>query len=84
MLGLPEVDADTDLYFNTAVVIGPKVSSASRDDVLVPWTSSKTLADGLPRAEFWMVPEGAHGFTVTEPGTFNAKVLSFLEEKISR
>jgi len=24
VLGLPEVDADTDLYFNTAVLIGPQ------------------------------------------------------------
>lgn len=59
----------------------PTLVAASRDDVLVPWTASRILADGLPDAEFWMVPDGGHGFTVTEPEIFNAKVLSFLEEE---
>lgn len=62
----------------------PVLVAVSRDDVLVPWTASQILAGGLPNAEFWMVPEGGHGFTVTEPETFNVKALSFLAEKTSQ
>lgn len=62
----------------------PTLVAASRDDVLVPWTASQILADGLPDAKFWMVPDGGHGFTVTEPEIFNAKMLSFLEEETLR
>lgn len=57
----------------------PVLVAASRDDLLVPWTASEAVAAGLPDARLWTVPEGGHGFTVTQAGPFNEAVLEFLE-----
>jgi len=67
-------DARDDL----ARITAPTLIAASRDDLLVPWTASQALAEGLPNGQLWIVPEGGHAFTVEQPDTFNERLISFL------
>lgn len=53
--------------------------SASADDMLVPMSCSQRLAARLPNADFQQVAWGGHGFTVTDPETFNEALVQFLE-----
>lgn len=53
--------------------------SASADDMLVPMDCSRRLAAHLPNADFQMVAWGGHGFTVTDPETFNEALVNFLQ-----
>ena len=73
------------LAFDVADRLGeiacPTLVAAARDDLLVPWTASETLAAGIPGARLWVVAEGGHGFTVTEPEAFNAALRGFLAEQ---
>lgn len=56
----------------------PMLVSASRDDVLVPWTCSETLASKASDASIWLVENGGHAFTVVDPDPFNDRVSDFL------
>lgn len=67
-------DAREDLVRLTA----PTLVAASRDDLLVPWTASQALAEGLPAAELWVTAEGGHAFSVEKPGMFNPVLMDFL------
>lgn len=51
------------------------------DDMLVPWTCSARLADGLPNATLITMPWGAHACNVTVPDIFNRNVLAWLGEQ---
>ena len=67
-----------DVAGRLAEVAVPTLVAASRDDILVPYTCSETLAAGIPGAKLFMVAEGGHGFSVTDPAPFNAALLDFL------
>ncbi|PVE51330.1 pyrimidine utilization protein D [Rhizobium rhizogenes] len=51
---------------------------ATRDDLLVPYTRSIRLAEGLSNSQLQLVDFGAHAVNVTAPDAFNAAVLRFL------
>nr|B0SW62.1 RecName: Full=Putative carbamate hydrolase RutD; AltName: Full=Aminohydrolase [Caulobacter sp. K31] len=71
---LLEFDIDEDLE----TIRCPVLVSASADDMLVPLSCSRRLAERLPNATLDIAPWGGHGFTVTAPEAFNAAVLNFL------
>jgi aminoacrylate hydrolase len=51
---------------------------AAQDDVLVPWTASKSLVELLPRGRMTLLVDGGHACTVTRPNASNAALLEFL------
>lgn len=68
-------DARTDL----PGIAAPTLVTASCDDLLVPWTASRDLAEAMPHATLWIAETGGHAFTVEQPDAFNQAVIGFLE-----
>lgn len=56
----------------------PVLVSAAEDDMLVPVTCSRRLADRLPDATLDIVPWGGHAMTATAPAGFNKTLVAFL------
>lgn len=68
-----------DVDARLAEVACPVLVVASRDDLLVPWSRSVRLAEGIGGATFVLEPEGAHAVNVTRPGRFNRVMMDFLD-----
>lgn len=51
---------------------------ATRDDLLVPYTRSLRLAEGLPKSKLALTDSGAHACNIVFPDAFNETILDFL------
>ncbi|MCL6652781.1 pyrimidine utilization protein D [Agrobacterium rubi] len=51
---------------------------AAKDDLLVPYTRSLRLAEGLPNAQLFVFDEGAHAVNITDVAGFNTELEKFL------
>ncbi|CAN7190458.1 pyrimidine utilization protein D [Variovorax sp. LjRoot84] len=67
-----------DVDARLAEIAAPALVAAATDDVLVPWTCSQRLAEGLPHGSLECVPHGGHAHSVTEAELFNRSLLAFL------
>lgn len=56
----------------------PTLVIATRDDLLVPYSRSLRLAEGLPNANLALTIAGGHAVNVTYPHTFNSALIDFL------
>jgi aminoacrylate hydrolase len=59
-------------------IAAPVLVSASADDMLVPVSCSRRLAERLPNATLDVTPWGGHAMSVTDSEVFNATLLDFL------
>lgn len=62
----------------------PTLISFAKDDVLVPWTCSGSLAELLPNAVIHSVSQGAHAHNITGASDFNHALLSFVQNLSER
>jgi aminoacrylate hydrolase len=62
----------------------PTLAVANRDDTLVPWQRSQTLADAMPNAALSVMEYGGHASSITVPSAFNKLVLEYLQRPRQR
>jgi aminoacrylate hydrolase len=71
---------DFDITKQLGQVPCPVLLICSEDDMLLPARCSDALAAGLPDATLIAMPRGGHAVNVTEPASFNAHLIGFLEK----
>ncbi|MEA3032942.1 MAG: aminoacrylate hydrolase [Sphingomonadales bacterium] len=59
-------------------VRAPLLALVAKDDMLVPWTCSRRLAEATPAGTLATMDWGGHACNVTDPEGFNRLVLDFL------
>jgi len=68
----------SDLSDSLDSIVTPTLAFGCRDDLLVPWHCSATLAQGLPLGEHVQMSYGGHAMSVTDSDTFNPLLLEWL------
>lgn len=68
----------SDLSGTLKEIVTPTLALSCKDDLLVPWHCSATLADGLPNGEHQQMNYGGHAMSVTDSETFNPILLQWL------
>ena len=68
-----------DLTAKIPTITASTLVIATKDDVLVPCTCSTALADQLTQVRLEIVEHGGHACTITDSGTCNALVKTFLK-----
>src|SRR5471030_3921 len=68
----------SDLSNALSEIVTPTLALSCKDDLLVPWHCSPTLADGLPNGEHQQMNYGGHAMSVTDSETFNPILLEWL------
>lgn len=61
----------SDLRESLSNITTPTLAFSCKDDLLVPWHCSTTLAKGLPYGEHLQMAYGGHAMSVTDSQTFN-------------
>ncbi len=68
-----------DISGNIEAVQCPTGVIASRDDLLVPYSCSKTLHNKLKHSSFYLLDEGGHACNVSAPDAFNKVMFTFYQ-----
>lgn len=70
---------NSDLSSQLGNVLAPVLALSSKDDLLVPWPRSASLAAALPHGEHQQMIYGGHAMSVTDSNTFNPLLLEWLQ-----
>ncbi|WP_241622886.1 pyrimidine utilization protein D [Rosenbergiella australiborealis] len=69
----------TDLTDTLSSIKHPCLVLCARDDLLVPWFCSQTLAAGLPHRQYQEVSYGGHAMCRSDPQPFNTIITTWLD-----
>lgn len=69
----------SDLTEQLGSIIAPVLALSSKDDLLVPWHCSASLAAALPQGQHQHMQYGGHAMSVTDSETFNPILLTWLK-----